>query len=215
MRCLALLLPLLLVACNDAADPSTPEDPKAAQTRDPRKVASPTTGISDVQDGHDSVKAEIRKLEERKGSGEPVEEWLVRNQLKMIDNLIRACELAIPREARLDVQREYGRLRQKESGLIRSLGETGVAKWLLTGAIPGTAPSRLVLKAPLSISPGTTRLPRGAGPLTRSSSIRRAAFSRRPFPSRAAVGRTRQCRSPISPIPRTIPSSAATWTLSR
>ena len=115
---LALIL-CVVAACNREPTAVTVErsDGSRKTTEKPPPVA-PTTGISQIQKGHDEIRREIAKVEKELEGGQRPQVWLVEQQVKLVDNLIVATERAIKEESRMQVRHSHGRLRKQESQLI-------------------------------------------------------------------------------------------------
>ena len=84
---------------------------------------APTTGIGQVQKGHDEIRREIAKIEKELEGGKRPQVWLVEQQVKVVKNLIVAAELAIKEETRMQVRHSHGQLRLRESELIKRRSE--------------------------------------------------------------------------------------------
>lgn len=123
---LLLALVALLTACR-------PDEPaKSAATENGGKKPagkhepeSPAGGISMIQDSHDSLLEELKKQEARAQSGEGVDERLLRNQIRLADNLITACEIAVRNEAEQIVRRRYAQMKAEFGRMHADLADLG------------------------------------------------------------------------------------------
>jgi len=90
-----------LAACDDyKPNQNIAAEQKSDPEADKPAPVSPVTGIKQIQNAHDEVRREIEKSEKAAADGKPAEAWLVKNQLKIVDNLTRACERARKEEAK-------------------------------------------------------------------------------------------------------------------
>ena len=113
MRETCLLLLCLAAACSDPPPP-----PVAVATKPgPRPPAvAPTTGISQIEKAHDSVAADIAALEDQDRTDE--RDTSVRQQIRLLDKLITAAEIALQAEAKQAVLINYRSLRLDRSAII-------------------------------------------------------------------------------------------------
>ncbi len=141
-----IFLALSLTAACDEYTPTSGDTATKPPTDKVKEVVSAVTGISKIQDHHEDLKAEIAKAEAAKGTGKPSPEWMVRNQLKGVDQLIQACERARLEEARQRTKfsadkmlADQGKLHKKRGELFEERKEiegTIQAARLGTGKIP-------------------------------------------------------------------------------
>jgi hypothetical protein len=124
---LLLVLVALLAACKPDDKPKTP--PKTGNGGGTPAVKhepeSPPGGITMIQDAHDDLVREIEKQEARKQSGEGVDTRLLQNQIKLIDNLVTACEIAVRNEAEQIVRKRYAQMRAEFGRMHAELGTLG------------------------------------------------------------------------------------------
>lgn len=118
--CLLAAALLCVPACNPDREPKPADDP-AGSTAAKRKPPpeSPTTGISQIQKMHDTLKKDIAAQEARIKAGQAAEQHLVRGQLSGIDILIRSTELAIANDTRQTIRREHAILQQQQGRIVK------------------------------------------------------------------------------------------------
>ncbi|MHC4550361.1 MAG: hypothetical protein ACYTEZ_16455 [Planctomycetota bacterium] len=134
MSRLLILALVCLAACDREKEPQDlagglrdPAPPPTARKPDP---VSPPTGYPALKQSHDSLREEIERAEEALQQGRPPEARLVKQQVRLIDNLIVATERAIREEARQGVQhthallqQQHGKLHQKRSEVWAEIAE--------------------------------------------------------------------------------------------
>jgi hypothetical protein len=125
---LPLVLVALLAACKPDDKPKTnPDTGNGGKTTPPVKqqAESPPGGIAMIQDAHDDLVEELKKQEALKQSGEGVDTRLLQNQIKLVENLITACEIAVRNEAEHIVRRRYAQMKTDFGRMYAELAELG------------------------------------------------------------------------------------------
>lgn len=124
---LLIVLVALLAACKPDDKPKTPETTGNGGTTPPVKhhAEAPPGGIAMIQDAHDGIIEELKKQEARKQSGEGVDTRLLQNQIKLVENLVTACEIAVRNEAEQIVRRQYAQMKTDYGRMYADLGKLG------------------------------------------------------------------------------------------